>query len=652
MIFQPEDMKYVIPALTPFISAIIETFVKPKLESIKKHFQGERELLSDPFLTQFEGYLTRIADKCSYMTTLVFQNQQKKLEDLYIPLTLTPRGSKGKILIDTYNPEFIPKHRKVLIVDTGGMGKSTISKFLLLSCIKEQKGIPVFIELRRLKADTPILDYICNEIAPIDGDINKDLILSLIERGDFVFFFDGYDEVPSTEMEGVTTNLQNFINKAGNNSFLLTSRPDDAVVALNDFQAFSINPLDEEEAFLLFKLYDPQGEISERLIETLQRPAYTHVNQFLGNPLLASLLYISFEYEADIPLKKHLFFAQVYEALFRRHDLSKGDSYIRDKQCNLDIDDFYKVLRALAFFSLQENQLEYDRDALLSNLRQVKQRLPEIVFKENLFLDDLIKAVPLFTKDGFYYKWTHKSLREYFAAQYICQDTKGKQEKILRLLCEQGSSLFGTLELCADIDYKTFRKTLVYDFLRDFCIYYKSSYRNFAGKGISADDLNTRKTVSFISRLINYDEILLPPSTSPHVHLHGFLKGEYLILQYRWLCLVANKYNVIYEILTGKQEGIFDEIYMDDFAITKLDTLIDAISASPSGNPICLDEDPESIWNSETLFDIHAFLYNASLQGVPLEVLDFNRCKELKERLEQEAQIPSFEEEILEKGFL
>jgi hypothetical protein len=652
MTFQPEDMKYAIPALAPFISSIVEVFVKPKLESIKKHFRGKREILSDPFLTQFEEYLTRTVEKCSYMTTLVFQNQKKRLEDLYIPLSLVPKGSSNNVLIDSYKVAFIPKHRKALIVDTGGMGKSTIAKFLLLSCVKEQKGIPVFIELRRLKADTSILDYICNEIAPIDGDINKDLILSLIQRGDFVFFFDGYDEIPSTEVAGTTNNLQDFIAKAGNNSFLLTSRPDDSVVAFNDFQAFTILPLTEEEAFSLFRLYDPQGEIAGNLIETLDRPAYTHVKQFLGNPLLASLLYISFEYEPDIPLTKHLFFEQVYEALFKRHDLSKGGSYIREKLSKLDIHNFHIVVRAFAFYSLREDEIEYDRNTLLNYLIRIKQRLPNITFSEDAFIDDLIKAVPIFTKDGHYYKWTHKSLRDYFAARYICQDTKGNQEKTLQLLCKQGRTHYGTLELCADIDYQTFRKTLVYDFVQAFCNHYESSYQSISKDGISDKALEIRKSLSFISQPVVAANIAIVSRV--YTSLQNVQNGEYVVKIAKPILIIGNQYTLIYEILRYKQEEVFKVESIEEVDKNNLDNLIaSSLTAYNKKDLIFFDDAPHQIWNLKDNFQEFSLIYVTleTYYDSKLTILDITKCRALKDELERERQSLSFEEELLRDGF-
>ena len=79
------------------------------------------------------------------------------------------------------------------------MGKSTISKKLLLSIIENNYGIPILIELRRLHKNKDIVQEIIEQLKPINEEVDKQLVLDLIKRGDFIFFFDGYDEILLSE---------------------------------------------------------------------------------------------------------------------------------------------------------------------------------------------------------------------------------------------------------------------------------------------------------------------------------------------------------------------------------------------------------------------------------------------------------------------
>src|SRR5690606_25354396 len=100
------------------------------------------------FTFRFKEYLQRVYSYYSSSRTLVFGNQQKKLEDFYYPLSLEcllSIESNDKLIANTfqYEDDFLPEYKKILIVDNGGMGKSTIMKWLFLSVIKQRKGIPI-----------------------------------------------------------------------------------------------------------------------------------------------------------------------------------------------------------------------------------------------------------------------------------------------------------------------------------------------------------------------------------------------------------------------------------------------------------------------------------------------------------------------------
>jgi len=156
--------------------------------------------------------------------------------------------------------------------------------------------------------------------------------------------FDGFDEISITERSKVTSDIQTFVSKAKNNKFIITSRPEDALSSFGGFQKFQIMPLKLDEAFELIKKYDPTNKISDLLIKKIEDDdIIRNIEEYLKTPLLVSLLYTAFEYKQSIPFKKHIFYRQVFDALFESHDLSKGDSFERDKFTKLGSDEFHRV---------------------------------------------------------------------------------------------------------------------------------------------------------------------------------------------------------------------------------------------------------------------------------------------------------------------
>ncbi|MBQ0630694.1 hypothetical protein KAH78_19025, partial [Proteus mirabilis] len=167
-------------------------------------------------------------------------------------------------------------------------------------------------------------------------------------------------------------------------------------------------------------------------IKLMREKENNTILEFLTTPLYVSLLFCSYRYKPVIPRRKDLFYSQVFEALFETHDLSKETGYVREKSSGLDITDFSIILRRLAFWCLKNNgKLEFSRAELESILTNITEKLKGVNVKPISFINDLTYSVPLFIKEGALYRWSHKSLMEYFSAEFICIEVKDKRDDLL-----------------------------------------------------------------------------------------------------------------------------------------------------------------------------------------------------------------------------
>lgn len=491
--------------LTITDNALLENIIETYLSPILNNIIPKKERSNKDFSYRFKEYLHRVYTTYSSSRTLVFGNQQKKLEDFYYPLNLeckieANKSHSLKICTLKYEDDFLPQFRKVIIVDNGGMGKSTIMKWLFLSVIKFKKGIPIFIELRKLKNKKTIIEEIISELNPIDDSLEKEVVTKLIAQGNFIFFLDGYDEIADVDREFVTTDLQNFISKSSNNLFLLTSRPETALNTFSDFKEFKVKKMEKTEAYELIKKIGNNSEKSLRLIQKLKDNNFQNIDDFLQSPLLVSLLYKKFEHRENIPIQLQEFYYDVFEALYQDHDLTKGDSFVRNKKTKLSFNDFFQVLRELAFYTLKKGEIEYNDAILNKYISEISKRLPNIKFKTNELIEDLVKAVPLFNKEGLQYKWSHKSFQEYFASEYICRDSKEKQISILNEMYNSNKSekYFFIFKLCYDIDFKSFREAVIVPYLNEFVNYLDSSFKELdSNSKIDIKELTLRKILTF-----------------------------------------------------------------------------------------------------------------------------------------------------------
>jgi hypothetical protein len=472
--------------------------LKPLTNKLAQLGEQKASLMYHKIFNSYSKYLEESYSRHMYFSSIVFKNEQKKLDDYYIPLTIVrPSAPDDSYTISDFPTEFISTNERILVVDTAGMGKTTLLKVLFLNCVRQQNGIPIYVELRKLSRKRSLLDFIVDQLSDLDGNQKKDLLFNLIKSGEFIFFLDGYDEIPEVERTEVTADLQDFIRRASKNIFVMTSRDEIGLTSFPSFQRFTINPLKKNEAYALLEKY-ADGNLAKTLIAKLELPQYSGIHEFLENPLLTSLLYKSFEFKATIPLKKHIFYRQVFEALYEVHDLTKeGGEYNRPKRSGLDIDRFERILRFLGYLTYRAAKIEFSKDDLLEFINSAKKLASESKAQSSRILHDLIHAVPLMNVDGNYVRWSHKSIQEYFAAQYLCRDTQGKLPEILLNYYNNPDiqKHVNLLSICADIDGNAFRHSVIKKIIEDGLASFSSSY-NFEYPGISVGHILERKRLS------------------------------------------------------------------------------------------------------------------------------------------------------------
>ena len=486
----------------PFIDSLLENIVKPKVKEFSDKCKLEYEKNFVSKWEHFGEYLYRTYKKYSIVNTLALKNQQKFLKNIYVPLTLETYISDDtthkKYKMEQFPSEMLQEYSgRLLITDTAGMGKSTLMKRMFIDVIENGYGVPIYIELRRLSKERTILKEIHEQINSISKEFDEDLLLEFIQTGSFIFFLDGYDEISSDNRVSVTSDIQTFVSKAFDNSFILTSRPESALASFGEFQKATIVALTKKEAYELLRKYDNGGEVSRLLIEKLRSGEYSMIDEFLRNPLLVSLLYAAFDHKQTIPLKKHIFYRQVYDAYFDAHDLSKGDSYTHEKKSKLDIDDFDRILRYIGFLCITKQKIEFEKDEILSIIDNAKNYCRDLDFSNSDFLEDILCRVPLFCKDGNYYKWVHKSLQEYFAARFINQDYGNVEEVLTRMFnSSQLDYYINMLDIYADLDAFGFKRNIVKPLLLDYVNFYEECRKTYSD--LLSYDLDARISLLFM----------------------------------------------------------------------------------------------------------------------------------------------------------
>ncbi|MDZ5764708.1 NACHT domain-containing protein [Stenotrophomonas maltophilia] len=398
-------------------------------EVVAPYLRGMNSKRSETQLKfRLSKYAKIIENKTRYVSTFASTSGLVAFDELYEPLRIRPSQTKKHFLIDSYPSELFRESRCIALTDDAGMGKSTLAKYIVRRAIVERKGIPLLIELRRLRSGQSIMSCLSDELA--GGAVNSaegEALVGLFERGNFIFVLDGFDEIEESLRPAVVDEVNSISARFQFCYFMLTSRPEYSVSLFPAFMQAEIVKLSRDQANSLIERCDAERGIAKILISRVDE---ANVSDFLGNPLLVTLLYRAFDYRNSVPPKRTIFFRQVYDALFQDHDLAKGDAFSRKKECGLDSEDFHKLLRALGFETFRCGRVSYGHDELMSFIDKAVGRSGFSVEPRKV-LQDVLKAVPIFQKDGLEFRWSHKSFQEYFASQCILSDMGDLRSSII-----------------------------------------------------------------------------------------------------------------------------------------------------------------------------------------------------------------------------
>ena len=206
------------PELLPYAKSAIKAVAPFLLDKAKSIAKTLGTTAQHAWFKAFSKYTEQTYAKHSFFVSIALPNQQNRLKDFYVPLTLAAQSGQGEtaFCVDSYPKALINDKKDLLVVDSAGMGKSTLLKYMFLRAVDEGQGIPIFIELRKLTKTTGLVDHICNELRDLSGDVNNALVIKSLESGDFVIFLDGYDEIPDDDRSAVTGKIAEFKRRAKN----------------------------------------------------------------------------------------------------------------------------------------------------------------------------------------------------------------------------------------------------------------------------------------------------------------------------------------------------------------------------------------------------------------------------------------------------
>lgn len=323
---------------------------------------------------------------------------------------------------------------RIIITGTGGSGKTILMKHLFLDCFNECTYVPVLLELRELNNNVDSLnDLIKSTLSSFGFDSSDEYLNKSMKEGHFAFFLDGFDEIDNKSQKKVIKEIKLLARKNTKCSMFISSRPDNTLNDLDDFTIFSVEPLKLEGAKRLITKLPFDESIKDKFLNSLSNGLFESHESFLSNPLLLSIMLLTYSETAEIPNKLSIFYNQAFEALFHRHDAYKG-AYKRDRFTSLDIQEFSRIF---ALFSLQTYEKKLFKMPRTKCLEFIENSIYKSKYNQTLdfssedYLGDLISSTCLLIEDGLDIVFSHRSFQEYFVALYISSAAPDIQKQLI-----------------------------------------------------------------------------------------------------------------------------------------------------------------------------------------------------------------------------
>lgn len=397
-----------------------------------KNKYGEAQVILG---TAFSRYLKNATRRYNQIRTLATGTTPRTItgpHNVYVNVGVL--YGKKKINTDTVDP-LLQISNNILISGTGGIGKSMLMRHLFLNTANREEYIPVLLELRKISnqpsGHISFLDLIYTCMNDFDVQLPREQFEYSLRLGKYLFLLDGFDEVKEDHAKEVAEVIQAFCSKYPDNPCIITSRPRRDTSPFETFTTVESLPLSKEQAVLLASKIWEEDDKTKEFCRQLDDYLYEKHRDFAENPLLLSMMFLTFMRNNSVPNHLAEFYSKAYDALYSAHDSTNKGYYRREFQCNLDENEFRLLLSHFCFQTYFKEIYEFTKKSLLLHLNKSIQKLGFTKIKASNFLNDLCNVVCLLVEDGEIYRFSHRSFQTYFAACYTANIlTDEQQEKL------------------------------------------------------------------------------------------------------------------------------------------------------------------------------------------------------------------------------
>lgn len=379
------------------------------------------------------AYMEALKNKYNRIPTILYKEALTPFKNYYVPNNLKwyerlpdKRNSYYVRIIEGGNvAKLLEVSHYVVLSGSGGLGKSMMMRRLLISAVEEYKQhelIPFFVPLKDYDLSYPgILDYVYSTASSLWPELTLESLAYILSQGKSLLLFDGLDEVHTSMISDFTKKMNTFQDRYSNNTFIISSRPYSNFHSFTRSTVMYLLPFTKSQAIDLVKRYNYRSDVpslQERFLSQLDSELYDNHKGFSDNPLLLSIMMMTFEMDAEVPLVKYLFYQEAYTVLSRRHDAMK-EGYSRKLATGWNANQFADYFAFFCATTYNDGKVSFTLTEIEQYFRMLKKKYGIKDVTTDDFIYDLINNLCLMYQDGLSYGFIHRSFQEYFCAKYF-----------------------------------------------------------------------------------------------------------------------------------------------------------------------------------------------------------------------------------------
>ena len=321
----------------------------------------------------------------------------------------------------------------LMVLGGPGVGKSTFLRKLGLDALQGRLThnlkpvMPVFIELKSLKIEEiNLLQVIAEELKISGFPYSESLVESMLSEGKMMILLDGLDEFPSKRVKSVIKQIQNFCDQHSQNRFVASCRIAAYKGGFNRFNDVTMDEFDDVQIMQFIQRWfsselDNQLGTAQKFCELLQQSENASAKELAQTPLLLTFLCLVYDRSQSLPTVRSTLYGKALNILLE--DWAAEKRIEQDPIYQGFYTDLEKILLSeIAYQSFKADQLFFSEQNLTERIAEFLADTldaPKHLDGANVLNAIEVQQGILVERAANAYSFSHLTLQEYLAAQYI-----------------------------------------------------------------------------------------------------------------------------------------------------------------------------------------------------------------------------------------